>query len=228
MASGVTLSMDHVTVPSGTAFTATVAESVTPYVRAFLGRDLNSTQTALLTYGVAPSEYEPGIAKDIAGGYNSTSTADNLTTYFVWVPFCVDWNTDPEASEIWGTTAPTAEELADIESWATANNIANPNGKLGLESYLLGCTSRLAVDPVLHIDAFKQVATGWALSVSASADETAIPLSDALNGTLKVRYASTLDGAWTEATYAPTFANGQATVTVTAEDAHFIKAAVTR
>ena len=228
MASGVTLSMDHVTVPSGTAFTATVAESVTPYVRAFLGRDLNSTQTALLTYGVAPSEYEPGIAKDIAGGYNSTSTADNLTTYFIESAFSVDWDTDPDASTIWGTTAPTAEELTKIESWATTNGIVDPNGKLGLESYLLGCTSRLTVDPVLHIDAFKQVATGWALSVSASADETAIPLSDALNGTLKVRYASTLDGAWTEATYAPTFANGQATVTVTAEDAHFIKAAVTR
>ena len=228
MASGVTLSMDHVTVPSGTAFTATVAESVTPYVRAFLGRDLNSTQTALLTYGVAPSEYEPGIAKDIAGGYNSTSTENGLTTYFIESAFSVDWDTDPAASTIWGTTAPTAEELTKIESWATTNGIVDPNGKLGLESYLLGCTSRLTVDPVLHIDAFKQVATGWALSVSASADETAIPLSDALNGTLKVRYASTLDGAWTEATYAPTFANGQATVTVTAEDAHFIKAAVTR
>jgi hypothetical protein len=193
-----------------------------------VGRDLNSPQTALLTYGVAPSEYEPGIAKDIAGGYNSTSTADNLTTYFIESAFSVDWDTDPDASTIWGTTEPTAAELTKIESWATANNIANPNGKLGLESYLLGCTSILAVDPELHIDAIEQTETGWTITVSASAGEAAIPLSTAINGTLKVRYAATLNGSWTDATYAPTFANGTATVTVTAEGAKFIKAAITK
>ena len=228
MAKGASLSMDNVTVAAGTALSATVQESVTPYVRAFVGRDLNSPQTAILTLGVAPSEYEPGIASGIAGGYNSTNTTDGLTTYFYESAFSVDWDTDADASLIWGTTAPTAEELTKIESWATTNNIVDPNGKLGLESYLLGCTSVLAVDPVLKIESIEQVATGWAITVSASAGETAIPLSAAINGTLKVRYASTLNGTWTEATYAPTFANGQATITVTAEGAKFIKAAVTK
>ena len=228
MVKGVSLSMDNVTVAAGTALSATVQESVTPYVRAFVGRDLNSPQAAILTLGVAPSEYAPGIAADIAGGYNSTNTTDGLTTYFYESAFSVDWDSDTDASQIWGTTAPTAAELTKIESWATANNIADPNGKLGLESYLLGCTSVLAVDPVLHIDAIEQTETGWAITVSASAGETAIPLSAAINGTLKVRYASALDGTWTEVTYAPTFANGTATVTVTAEGAKFMKAAITR
>jgi hypothetical protein len=64
--------------------------------------------------------------------------------------------------------------------------------------------------------------------VSASAGEAEVPLSSAINGTLKVRYAAELTGPWTEATYAPTFDNGQATVTVTAEGAKFMKAAITR
>ena len=228
MVSGVSLSMDNVTVASGTAMSATVQESVTPYVRAFVGRDLNSPQAAILTLGVAPSEYAPGITNNIAGGYNTTSTADGLTTYFIESAFSVDWDADTDASAIWGTTAPTAAELTKIESWATANNIADPNGKLGLESYLLGCTSVLAVDPVLHIDAIEQTETGWAITVSASAGESAVPLSSAINGTLKVRYASTLDGTWTDATYEPTFTNGTATVTVTAEGAKFMKAVITR
>lgn len=80
----------------------------------------------------------------------------------------------------------------------------------------------------MHIDAIEQTETSWTITVSASADETAIPLSDAINGTLKVRYASTLDGTWTDATYTPTFANGTTTVTVTAEGAKFIKAVITR
>ena len=228
MVSGVSLSMDNVTVASGTAMSATVKEGVTPYVCAFVGRDLNSPQAAILTLGVAPSEYAPGITNNIAGGYNTTSTADGLTTYFIESAFSVDWDTDTDASAIWGTTAPTAAELTKIESWATANNIADPNGKLGLESYLLGCTSVLAVDPVLHIDAIEQTETGWAITVSASAGESAVPLSSAINGTLKVRYASTLDGTWTDATYEPTFTNGTATVTVTAEGAKFMKAVITR
>ncbi|MBR1587266.1 MAG: hypothetical protein IJ658_02965, partial [Kiritimatiellae bacterium] len=229
MANGVKLSMDNVTVPSGTTFSASVAESVTPYVRAFVGHDLAATQTALLTLGVAPSDYEPGIAADIAGGYNKTSTTDGLTTYFIAPAFSVDWDTDTDASAIWGTTAPTAEELAKIESWATTNNIADPNGKLGLESYLLGCTSLLTVDPTLHIDAIEQTKTGWTITVSASTGDTTVPLSDAINGTLKVRYAADLTtGPWTDAVYEPVFSNGQATVTVTAEGAKFMKAAITR
>lgn len=227
MASGVKLSMDNVTVAAGTQFSATVQEGVTPYVRAFVGRDFNATKTAILTSGVAPSEYEPGIAAGIAGGYDSISIENGMTTYFI--EFSVDWDTDADASHIWGTTAPTAAELTKIKSWATTNNIVDPNGKLGLESYLLGCTSRLTVDPVLHIDAIEQTETGWTITVSASAGETAIPLSDAINGTLKVRYAADLaTGSWTDATYTPTFANGTATVTVTAEGAKFIKAVITR
>ena len=228
LANGASLSMDNVTVAAGTQLSATVKEGVTPYVRAFVGRDHSTTQTAILTLGVAPSEYAPGIAADIAGGYNSTSTADGLTTYFIEATFSVDWDTDADASAIWGTTAPTAAELESIKSWATTNNIVDPNGKLGLESYLLGCTSRLTVDPVLHIDAIEQTATGWTIKVSASAGEAEVPLSSAINGTLKVRYATELTGPWTEATYAPTFDNGQATVTVTAEGAKFMKAAITR
>ena len=141
----------------------------------------------------------------------------------------MDWDTDTDASAIWGTTAPTAEELAKIESWATTNNIADPNGKLGLESYLLGCTSLLTVDPTLHIDAIEQTKTGWTITVSASTGDTTVPLSDAINGTLKVRYAADLTtGPWTDAVYEPVFSNGQATVTVTAEGAKFMKAAITR
>ena len=227
MASGVSLSMDNVTVAAGTALSATVQESVTPYVRAFVGRDLNSPQTAILTLGVAPSEYEPGIASGIAGGYNSISIENGMTTYFI--EFSVDWDTDADASQIWGTTAPTAAELENIKAWATTNNIADPNGKLGLESYLLGCTSVLAVDPVLHIDAIEQTETGWTITVSASAGEAAVPLSSAINGTLKVRYAADLaTGSWTDAVYSPTFTNGTATVTVTAEGAKFIKAVITK
>ena len=227
MASGVKLAMDNVTVAAGTQFSATVQEGVTPYVRAFVGRDHNATQTAILTSGVAPSEYEPGIASGIAGGYDSTSIENGMTTYFIG--FSVDWDTDADASLIWGTTAPTAAELESIKTWATANNIADPNGKLGLESYLLGCTSRLTVDPVLHIDVIEQTETGWKITVSASAGESAVPLSSAINGTLKVRYAADLTtGPWTDATYTPTFANGTATVTVTAEGAKFMKAAITR
>ena len=86
----------------------------------------------------------------------------------------------------------------------------------------------LAVDPVLHIDAIEQTETGWTITVSASAGEAAVPLSSAINGTLKVRYATELTGNWTDVVYEPTFANGQATVTVTAEGAKFIKAAITR
>ncbi|MBQ6340775.1 MAG: hypothetical protein IJI36_16675, partial [Kiritimatiellae bacterium] len=229
MASGVKLAMDNVTVAAGTQFSTTVQEGVTPYVRAFVGRDLNATQAAILTYGVAPSEYEPGIASGIAGGYNSTTTENGLTTYFIASAFSVDWDTDTDASAIWGTTAPTAAELAKIESWATTNGIVDPNGKLGLESYLLGCTSLLTVDPTLHIDAIEQTTTGWAITVSASAGETALPLSSAINGTLKVRYAADLTtGPWTDVAYEPVFTNGLATVTVTAEGAKFMKAAITR
>ena len=82
---------------------------------------------------------------------------------------------------------------------------------------------------MLHIDAIEQTETGWKITVSASAGESAVPLSSAINGTLKVRYAADLaTGSWTDATYTPTFANGTATVTVTAEGAKFMKAAITR
>ena len=65
--------------------------------------------------------------------------------------------------------------------------------------------------------------------MSASVGESAVPLSSAINGTLKVRYAADLaTGSWTDATYTPTFANGTATVTVTAEGAKFIKAVITK
>ena len=99
----------------------------------------------------------------------------------------------------------------------------------GTGFYLLGCTGVLSVGPVLHIDAIEKAETGWTITVSASAGETAIPLSDAINGTLKVRYAADLaTGSWTDAVYTPTFTNGTATVTVTAEGAKFMKAAITR
>lgn len=227
MVKGVSLSMHNATVTAGTTMSATVQESVTPYVRAFVGRDLNSPQTAVLTRGVAPSEYEPGIASGIAYGYNSTSTADGLTKYFISLDW-MDWHTDADASAIWGTTPPTDDELAKIMAWTTANNIVEPRGKLGVESYLLGSTSLLTVDPVLKITAFEQTAAGWALTVGASAGDSAVPLSSAINGTLKVRYAADLNGSWTDAVYAPTFDNGKASVTVTAEDARFMKAAITR
>ena len=227
MVKGVSLSMHNATVTAGTTMSATVQESVTPYVRAFVGRDLNSPQTAVLTRGVAPSEYEPGIASGIAYGYNSTSTADGLTKYFITLDW-MDWHTDADASAIWGTTPPTDDELAKIMAWTTANNIVEPRGKLGVESYLLGSTSRLTVDPVLKITAFEQAAAGWALTVGTSAGDSAVPLSSAINGTLKVRYAADLNGSWTDAVYAPTFDNGKASVTVTAEDARFMKAAITR
>jgi hypothetical protein len=227
MVKGVSLSMHNATVTAGTTMSATVQESVTPYVRAFVGRDLNSPQTAVLTRGVAPSEYEPGIASGIAYGYNSTSTADGLTKYFISLDW-MDWHTDADASAIWGTTPPTDDELAKIMAWTTANNIVEPRGKLGVESYLLGSTSPLTVDPVLKITAFEQTAAGCALTVGASAGDSAVPLSSAINGTLKVRYAADLNGSWTDAVYPPTFANGQATVTVTDEDARFMKAAITR
>lgn len=212
---------------AGGTFTSVNGEGIAAYV------DPDRNDAVALTNFVWGGLYSSEPAAALLAPKHVTKTVSDPAGYYTVCfsepSFSVDWDTDADASLIWGTTAPTAAELESIKAWATANNIADPNGKLGLESYLLGCTSVLAVDPVLHIDAIEQAETGWTITVSASAGETAIPLSDAINGTLKVRYAADLaTGPWTDATYSPTFANGTATVTVTAEGAKFIKAAITR
>jgi hypothetical protein len=236
MVSGVSLSMDNVKVAAGTAMSATVQESVTPYVRAFVGRDLNEPQTAILTYGIAPSEYEPGIAADIAGGYDSTSTADGLTTYFINPEFA-----DDGAEGLLATnTTVTAVDVATYVAGVTRKSAPVLVTKPMVLSYLLNANKILTTPEtdVLKITEIKQVAGGWAITVAAdlNADDVAAGATVdmyAITGDLEVVATADLG-----TDFAPVAAanfevvdgtvDGTAVITVTDSNAKFLKATVTK
>ena len=238
MVSGVSLSMDNVKVAAGTAMSATVQESVTPYVRAFVGRDLNSTQTAILTYGIAPSAYEPGIAADIAGGYNSTSTADGLTTYFI--ESTTEFADDGAEGLLTTNTTVTAVDVATYVAGVTGAAAPTLVTKPMVLSYLLNANKILTTPEtdVLKITEIKQVAGGWAITVAAdlnAADVAAGATVDmyAITGDLEVVATADLG-----TDFAPVAAanfevvdgtvDGTAVIMVTDSNAKFLKATVTK
>ncbi len=142
--------------------------------------------------------------------------------------FAVDWGTG-DVTAVWGATPPTAAELAAIQAWATANGLsaAQVAGETGAAAYLLGMTTVPNEVPALSITSIDQTAGGWTVTVACSAQSD---LSK-VNGKLTVKTATSLGEAWTVQTYNAsnlTFADGKAVITVTADTARFMKAALTR
>ena len=238
MVNGVKLSMDNVVVPSGTVFTGTVAENITPYVRAFVGRDLNSTKTALLTYGIAPSEYAPGIAKGIAGGYDSTSTADGLTTYFISAT--AEFDDDGAEGLLATDTTVTAEDVATYVAGVTGETAPTLVTKPMVLSYLLNANKILTTPEtdVLKITEIKQVTGGWAITVAVDLNETDVAAGATVDmyditGDLKVVATADLGTAFAPVAVenfvvSDGAVDGTAVITVTDSNAKFLKATVTK
>ena len=142
--------------------------------------------------------------------------------------FEVDWGASG-VTAVWGATPPTADELAAIQAWATANGLsaAQVSGETGAAAYLLGMTKVPSEVPALSITSIDQTAGGWTVTVACSAQ----PDLSKVNGKLTVKTATSLGEAWTVQTYNASnlaFADGKAVITVTAETARFMKAALTR
>lgn len=142
--------------------------------------------------------------------------------------FAVNWG-ESGVTAVWGATPPTAAELAAIQAWATANGLsaAQVAGETGAAAYLLGMTTVPNEVPALSITSIDQTAGGWTVTVACSAQSD---LSK-VNGKLTVKTATSLGEAWTVQTYDASnlaFADGKAVITVTAETARFMKAALTR
>lgn len=142
--------------------------------------------------------------------------------------FAVDWGTG-DVTAVWGATPPTAAELAAIQAWATANGLsaAQVSGETGAAAYLLGLTTVPSEVPALSITSIDQTAGGWTVTVACSAQSD---LSK-VNGKLTVKTATSLGEAWVVQTYDTSnlaFADGKAVITVTADTARFMKAALTR
>lgn len=142
--------------------------------------------------------------------------------------FAVDWG-ESGVTAVWGATPPTAAELAAIQAWATANGLsaAQVAGETGAAAYLLGMTTVPSEVPALSITSIDQTAGGWTVTVACSAQ----PDLSKVNGKLTVKTATSLGEAWTVQTYNASnlaFADGKAVITVTAETARFMKAALTR
>lgn len=142
--------------------------------------------------------------------------------------FEVDWGASG-VTAVWGATPPTADELAAIQAWATANGLSATQvaGETGAAAYLLGMTTVPNEVPALSITSIDQTAGGWTVTVACSAQSD---LSK-VNGKLTVKTATSLGEAWTVQTYNASnlaFADGKAVITVTAETARFMKAALTR
>lgn len=142
--------------------------------------------------------------------------------------FAVNWG-ESGVTAVWGATPPTAAELAAIQAWATANGLsaAQVAGETGAAAYLLGMTTVPNEVPALSITSIDQTAGGWTVTVACSAQSD---LSK-VNGKLTVKTATSLGEAWTVQTYNASnlaFADGKAVITVTAETARFMKAALTR
>ena len=142
--------------------------------------------------------------------------------------FAVNWG-ESGVTAVWGATPPTAAELAAIQAWATANGLSATQvaGETGAAAYLLGMTTVPNEVPALSITSIDQTAGGWTVTVACSAQSD---LSK-VNGKLTVKTATSLGEAWTVQTYNASnlaFADGKAVITVTAETARFMKAALTR
>lgn len=142
--------------------------------------------------------------------------------------FAVDWGASG-VTAVWGATPPTADELAKIQAWATKNGLsaAQVAGETGAAAYLLGMTTVPNEVPALSITSIDQTAGGWTVTVACSAQSD---LSK-VNGKLTVKTATSLGEAWTVQTYNASnlaFADGKAVITVTADTARFMKAALTR
>ena len=142
--------------------------------------------------------------------------------------FAVDWGASG-VTAVWGATPPTADELAAIQAWATANGLsaAQVAGETGAAAYLLGMTTVPSEVPALSITSIDQTAGGWTVTVACSAQSD---LSK-VNGKLTVKTATSLGEAWVVQTYDTSnlaFAEGKAVITVTADTARFMKAALTR
>lgn len=142
--------------------------------------------------------------------------------------FEVDWGASG-VTAVWGATPPTADELTAIQAWATANGLSATQvaGETGAAAYLLGMTKVPSEVPALSITSIDQTATGWTVTVACSAQ----PDLSKVNGKLTVKTATSLGEAWAVQTYNAsnlTFADGKAVITVTADTARFMKAALTR
>ena len=142
--------------------------------------------------------------------------------------FEVDWGTSG-VTAVWGATPPTADELAAIQAWATANGLSatQVSGETGAAAYLLGMTKVPSEVPALSITSIDQTAGGWTVTVACSAQ----PDLSKVNGKLTVKTATSLGEAWVVQTYDTSnlaFADGKAVITVTADTARFMKAALTR
>ena len=142
--------------------------------------------------------------------------------------FAVNWG-ESGVTAVWGATPPTAAELAAIQAWATANGLsaAQVAGETGAAAYLLGMTTVPNEVPALSITSIDQTAGGWTVTVACSAQSD---LSK-VNGKLTVKTATSLGEAWVVQTYDTSnlaFAEGKAVITVTADTARFMKAALTR
>ena len=114
----------------------------------------------------------------------------------------------------------TDAEKAKYDEWAKTNGADADSSKEA--QYLLNVAP--SADATIAIEAIEQVEGGWKITVSSAAQAD---LSQ-INGSLVVKTATTLGGAWTAQTIKPTFAAGKATITVPAGDAKFMKAAVTK
>ena len=142
--------------------------------------------------------------------------------------FAVDWG-ESGVTAVWGATPPTADELAAIQAWATVNGLSatQVSGETGAAAYLLGMKTVPNEVPALSITSIDQTATGWTVTVACSAQ----PDLSKVNGKLTVKTATSLGEAWAVQTYDASnlaFADGKAVITVTADTARFMKAALTR
>ena len=144
--------------------------------------------------------------------------------------FEVDWGKDT-VTAVWGATPPTAEELAAIQAWATANGLSATQiaGETGAAAYLLGMTEVPKEVPTLSITSIDQTENGWTVTVACSAQ----PDLSKVNGKLTVKTATSLGEAWTVQTYnasnlAPADGNSKVVIKITGADARFIKAALTK
>ncbi len=143
--------------------------------------------------------------------------------------FEVDWGKG-DVTAVWGDTPPTTEELAAIQSWATANNLSASAvaGDTGAAAYLLGMTEIPTEVPTLAITSIDQTEEGWTVTVTCSAQ----PDLSKVNGKLTVKTAQALGEEWASQDFDAdnlSFTNeGQAVIKVTADGATFMKATLTR
>ena len=205
-------------------------EAVAPYVDA-AGKGLLTARTFIPSIVGYQNSDKSALQ---AVGFKGSGALDNLAfseTEPQPTPgpeFAVDWGTG-DVTAVWGATPPTAAELAAIQAWATANGLSatQVSGETGAAAYLLGLTTVPSEVPALSITSIDQTAGGWTVTVACSAQ----PDLSKVNGKLTVKTATSLGEAWAVQTFDAlnlAFADGKAVITVTADTARFMKAALTR